>query len=54
MCFVQPQTWHIFSMASGSVKSKTRGEGGGQTREVNTREIPKYHPSLSFRTGIKW
>ena len=52
MCFVQPQTWHIFSMASGSVKSKTRG--GGQTRKVNTREIPKYHPSLSLRTGIKW
>ena len=25
MCFVQPQPWDIFSMASGSVKSKTRG-----------------------------
>ena len=52
MCFVQAQTWHIFSMPSGSVKSKTMG--GGQTRKVNTREIPEYHPSLSFRTGIKW
>ena len=27
MCFVQPQPWDIFSMASGSVKSKTRGGG---------------------------
>lgn len=52
MCFVQPQTWHIFVMASGSVKLKNRG--GGQAREVNTREIPKYHPPLSFRTGIQW
>ena len=48
MCFVQPQPWDIFSMASGSVKSKTRG-GGGQTRE-----IPKYHPSLSFWKSIQW
>ena len=49
MCFVQPQPWDIFSMASGSVKSKTRGGGGGQTRE-----IPKYHPSLSFWKSIQW